>query len=106
MPTHVADRGSVLAKLGVRADVIYVDGSRAYEGVMADLRAYWALLTGRGVLMGDDYHPWWDVERAVEDFSAEVGVPSESFADAGWLMRRDRVREAVARYLRSNPTRR
>jgi hypothetical protein len=78
----------VFAKLDVRADMIYIDGSHTYEDVMADFRAYWSLLQPGGIMVGDDYIPFWDVPRAVQDFSTEVRTPFVTFDDLGWLIKK------------------
>jgi hypothetical protein len=87
-PTTSQIAASLLSKLDFKADMIYIDGSHTYEDVLADLRAYWKLLRGRGIIMGDDYCEWWGVKRAVEEFSVEIGVPFEVFHDLGWVMRK------------------
>jgi hypothetical protein len=51
---------------GIRADLIYLDGSHDYEDVACDIAAYRPLLTPGGVLFGDDYDTWVDVRQAVE----------------------------------------
>lgn len=87
-PTTSVIGARVLAKLGVKADFIYIDGSHTYDDVMADLRGCWPLIGEGGVLAGDDFVPWWDVQKAVGDFSVEIGVPFQPFDDSGWLIRK------------------
>ena len=56
-------------------DSAYIDGDHRYEGVLADLEAYWGLLRAGGALAGDDYKTysaeWWDdgPERAIDEFA-------------------------------------
>lgn len=57
---------------GFLADLIYIDGSHAYEDVKADLAAYWPLLRSGGVMFGDDYIEWPTVRRAVDEFGIPV----------------------------------
>lgn len=56
-------------------DWVYIDGDHTYDGVRADLHAYWPLLKAGGVMAGDDYAfpGWWKdgVTLAVNEFAAE-----------------------------------
>ena len=65
--------GRWFAAHGVRADLIYIDGSHEYDDVVLDLKLYWEILEPGGVLFGDDY---WigDVQRAVDEFVAVHGL--------------------------------
>ena len=66
---------TILKELGLKANLIYIDGSHNYTDVYLDLREYWELLTLDGVLIGDDYHfIWHGVVRAVKQFSKERGL--------------------------------
>jgi len=56
-----------LAKRGIKAGLIYIDGSHDYEDVTRDLQAYWPLLKPGGLMFGDDYD-WPDVSKAVNAF--------------------------------------
>lgn len=56
----------ILAHRGLRADLIYLDGSHDYEDVRGDIRDYAPLLGEGGVMFGDDFG-WSGVKRAVED---------------------------------------
>lgn len=55
----------VLNRMGVRADVIYIDASHLEDDVERDIRVWWPLLREGGVMMGDDYEAWPQVARAV-----------------------------------------
>lgn len=51
-------------------DFVYIDGSHEFDDVNADIRAWWPLLSDKGVLAGHDYdvtHPY--VKMAVSEFS-------------------------------------
>jgi Methyltransferase domain len=45
----------VLERLGLEADVVYVDAGHEEEEVAADIDNYWSLLRGGGAMLGDDY---------------------------------------------------
>lgn len=70
----------VLEYLGVKADLIYIDGSHEYDDVKADILNYRKLLTDKGVIFGDDYG-WEGVRNAVNDsFSyADIDVIDQNF---------------------------
>ena len=85
MSSGVAAR--VLAELGVRGDLIYIDASHEETEVRADISNYWLLLTPRGVMFGDDYHVGWPgVVRAVDEFTR---APSRELEIDGpvWIVR-------------------
>lgn len=65
----------VLKRLDLRADVIHVDAAHQYEPALRDFKAYWRLLSERGVLIGDDYLAIPSVTRAADDFAARVERP-------------------------------
>jgi hypothetical protein len=54
-------------------DCVFADGDHSYLAVLSDLRFWWGKVRIGGQLLGDDI---WikDVERAVREFSAEIGV--------------------------------
>ena len=60
----------ILKAKGVKADLIYIDGSHEYEDVYADLNNYSELLNPGGIMFGDDYYSFADVGRSVNDFVA------------------------------------
>ena len=73
-----------LSLRGVRADLIYVDGSHEEEDVHADLVDYWDLLSPGGVIFGDDYC-WTGVKMAVDRFTSENRLKLEHLDDK-WLL--------------------
>lgn len=75
-----------LSLRGVRAELIYVDGSHEEEDVYADVVDYWDLLAPGGVLFGDDYS-WAGVKLAVDRFAAEQGLALTHLEDK-WLLTR------------------
>jgi hypothetical protein len=64
----------------ILADLIYIDGSHAYEDVKSDIAAYRELLTPGGVIFGDDIG-WHEVKRAVSE-----SIPNHLERDNFWLM--------------------
>lgn len=68
--------GRLLRSWGVSAAMVYIDGSHDYEDVFADMRVYWPLVCTGGVLFGDDYGTWADVQRAADAFGC-VPVPND-----------------------------
>jgi predicted O-methyltransferase YrrM len=77
MPSSAAY--SILKRLGVTADLIYVDAAHEFDAVLDDLRKYWELLESGGVLIGDDYDEAHlpGVRAAAHSFSDEVRRPLE-----------------------------
>lgn len=71
---------------GVRADLIYIDGSHEEDDVYQDLTAWWDLVREGGVLFGDDWQ-WDGVRLAVERFAKENGLPIAHRHDK-WELRR------------------
>ncbi len=73
-PLPSATAAQWFALRGIRADLIYLDGSHEEEDVYQDLVAYWDLLRPGGVLFGDDW-AWDGVRMAVERFAREQRLP-------------------------------
>lgn len=81
-PTTSLDAMRYLKKYGIKADVIFVDGSHSYPDVYNDLTAAKDLLRGPdSVLIGDDLSPWFpDVAKSVKHFREE---------NPGWKLIKD-----------------
>lgn len=77
----------LLARAGITAELIYIDGSHVYEDVYADLMAYGLLLPAGGILFGDDWKDFAGVRLAVTRFAYEQGFEL-AVAGAGWQLRR------------------
>lgn len=74
-PQSSINAARFLQKNGVKADLIYVDGSHEYEDVVEDLKMYYPLLKKGGVIFGDDYCKYWGgVIKAVDEFAVQIGT--------------------------------
>lgn len=81
------DGSKLLEKMGVKADVIYIDAAHDYKNSKADLDVYWPLLKEGGIFMGDDFSvDWYGVIGAVQQFSFEVGTPFKVVNNKTWYM--------------------
>jgi len=69
----------ILQHYGVKAELIYIDGSHEYEDVLSDIKSYKELCTG--VMFGDDYN-WPSVQRAVNDSLKNIQI-----VDNFWIWR-------------------
>lgn len=76
-PISSVQGADVLKNLGVKADVIYVDGAHEFDAVSSDLQKYWPLLKTGGTLIGDDFDPmdWKGVVLAAQVFALSVQCP-------------------------------
>jgi hypothetical protein len=75
---------------GIKAEVVYIDGSHEYDDVKADLLLYWHVLdhsNPNSAIVGDDL-TWKGVKRAVDEFVALYCQSSyDSGAEAKWWLR-------------------
>jgi methyltransferase family protein len=84
LPMTSAAGAEVLERLGVVADLVYIDGSHEEANVKADLSCYWKLLRSGGIIFGDDYQSQFPgVVRAVDSFSRKREVQGQK-----WLVRK------------------
>lgn len=58
----------------ITAPLIYIDASHDFADVLADLRAYYPLVSAGGVLFGDDFNTWIGVNNALLAFGAAYDV--------------------------------
>jgi predicted O-methyltransferase YrrM len=80
LPMTSTTGARVLERLGVTADLVYIDAGHEEEEVASDIRLYYELLRPGGVMFGDDYHPRWPgVVRAVDRFR-----PRRRLLDGQW----------------------
>jgi len=73
LPLSSAAAARTLAKLGVTADVLYLDAAHEEEEVLLDLNLYWPLVRPGGAMFGHDYN-WPGVKKAVDRVLREAGV--------------------------------
>lgn len=68
------------AGVGIRPDMVFIDGRHEYEAVLQDIQVAIELLGGRGaggLLCGHDYAPEWPgVVRAVDELVPERRLPA------------------------------
>lgn len=60
----------ILNHYGIKADLIYIDGSHLYEDVKSDILAYRPLLNEGGTMFGDDIG-WQSVQQAVSEVAGK-----------------------------------
>jgi hypothetical protein len=79
--TFYGGKGNLLRKSSVDGaarfisnyfDLVYIDGDHTYDGVTADLHAWYDKVRVGGILCGDDF-AWASVRNAVMDFMKEKG---------------------------------
>lgn len=72
-------------------DFVFLDGDHTYEGVKADINAWWDLVRDGGVLAGHDLDHVrdrkgiWGVRRAVEEFTRENGLAWMAEGELWWI---------------------
>ena len=72
--------------IGLRSQMIYIDASHDEEDVYNDLKYYFELLDNGGVIFGDDYHNWLDVQKAVKRFSDDTHLGFEVVENNFWVI--------------------
>lgn len=78
----------VLQRLGVTADVIYVDAAHEEEELALDLELFWPVLRAGGVMFGDDYVPRWSGVVSAVDRFAESRLLRPEMDGPKWLLRK------------------
>ncbi|MDO9582350.1 MAG: class I SAM-dependent methyltransferase [Desulfomicrobium sp.] len=73
LPQTSNNAAAILAKIGVRPDLIYLDGSHEVMDVYQDLSNYYPLLNNNGALIGDDFARD-SVKTAVIHFKKNTGA--------------------------------
>ena len=81
----------ILQKLGIMADLIYIDAGHGYDDVSADLSAYSKLLLPSGVMFGDDYF-YRPLRQAVDDHAAARQCHVAAYGERAhkWVLVRSR----------------
>lgn len=77
LPLDSLNAAHLLEQRHICPDMIHLDGGHHYDSVMADLRAWWPILSPGGLFIGDDYYTnglWITVRQAFDDFFASFGL--------------------------------
>lgn len=70
IPLPSTEAARLVKWLGLRPNVIYIDGAHDYDSVLADCRAWWPVLADGGIMVGDDYYdPRFQVAAALQAFA-------------------------------------
>lgn len=73
-------------------DFVFIDADHSYEGVKADIAAWWPMVNPGGWLCGHDYDNTafekFGVKRAVDEFVAEHGLTLEVGENFTWFVRK------------------
>ncbi len=78
----------LLAAHGIKADLIYVDGSHEFPDALIDMDNYWNLcLRPGGVMFGDDMG-FPGVSQSVAKFATHTGETVEVVAQNFWMFRK------------------
>lgn len=76
LPLDSLNAALVIRHFQIVPGVIHLDGGHEYETVLADLNAWWPVLSPGGVFIGDDYYTdgqWPGVIQAYGDFFGALG---------------------------------
>ena len=77
-PQTSVNAARIMAKRGVKADLIYIDAAHETEDVLQDLQLYERLLSHKGVIFGHDYNHE-QVRSAVKIFGRPVEEHGEFY---------------------------
>lgn len=72
---------------GVQADLIYIDASHEYRDVLDDVHRWWDVVRPGGVMFGDDWHTFRDVQIAVSEFAGRRRLIPEVRGNK-WILRK------------------
>jgi hypothetical protein len=82
LPTTSAHAYSYLSRIGVQADLIYIDANHDEGSVNNDLLGYFACMRAGGFMFGDDYtlhrYGYYPVKIAVDRFAEEWNLGLET----------------------------
>lgn len=72
-------------------DFVFIDADHSYEGCKSDIDAWLPKLRAGGLLCGHDYqnpeYAWYGVQRAVDEFAAQHGLPIDLGDNYTWFIR-------------------
>ena len=89
----------VLQKLGVVADIVFIDAAHEYTPVFLDCIEYFNILRPGGEMMGDDYNEAWpEVIKAVDDFVKHAKTSIEIVGNRVWHFRRPESHTSFIRF--------
>ena len=78
----------LLAKLGIKSDLIFIDGSHEYFDVGNDIEnSYDYLVKNNTIVFGDDYDTFDAVKLITDFYSHETFNISKEFKDNFWIFR-------------------
>lgn len=70
-------------------DFIFIDGMHAYHQVIKDIRNYYPKIKKGGYIFGHDYKGWaTNVDKAVDEFAAEINVTVQFCNQDVWYWRK------------------
>lgn len=74
LPLDSVNAFHVLSRMGIKPEVVHVDGGHDYAAVLSDIRHWWQLLAPGGMFIGDDYDNsgknWPGVKKAIDEYFA------------------------------------
>ena len=93
------DRATLIRKSSMNAladfedgslDFVFIDGDHSYEGVKADITAWWPKMVRGGIFSGHDYREerGYGVKQAVDEFVAEKGLELRLGGNHCWFVTR------------------
>ena len=92
VPLDSLNAAEYLNRLGIKCDLIHIDGGHQYESVIADLRSWWPMLRVGGALIGDDYFldgtTWGGVKQAFDEFFGALQLGIEVVESKCWIKKR------------------
>lgn len=74
IPQTSINGGRLLNAHGIKADLVYIDGSHEHFDPYEDMKAYWPLVAPGGIMFGDDVN-WPGVATSYYRFFLESGLP-------------------------------
>lgn len=74
IPVRMNSLEAAKALAHVKPDLIYIDASHDFDSVLADLRAWYPLVKGHGILCGDDWRSGHTLTKAIIIFAEEQNL--------------------------------